>query len=476
MKIQLFGLGIQGKSPNVTAQRRLNLYYDVQQQADKTLIAAYPTPGTVMFAQLGANPTRGIWYMESLDALFVVQRNKVYQVAQNGTVTTRGTLAVADISGRVSMSDNGTQLLIATGAAGVVYCLNTSTWALTTVTLPFAEGADTVTFLDSYFIVNRHGTGQFWISDSYDGLTWNALAFATAESNPDSLVSVAADRGGLALFGAISTELWYNVGTTPVPFQRIDGAPGENGLAARWSLARCNGMWTGLFRNRQSAYFIGRLNGYTVEPISTTDLDYLINNYASPDDAVAFAYSLNGHSFYQITFQAAAQTWLYDATVGAWSQLQSYGTTRHVGDLGAAYGAALVVTDYSNGNLYTYDADVFSDNGLPIVREITGPHVFDANSLNQIKIRRMRLDMEAGVGLATGQGNDPTVMLQISRDGGHTWGLELWTQWGQLGQYGRRAEWRRLGQARDFVFKVRITDPVKTVLINAYVEAEACQS
>jgi len=61
----------------------------------------------------------------------------------------------------------------------------------------------------------------------------------------------------------------------------------------------------------------------------------------------------------------------------------------------------------------------------------------------------------------------PQIMLQVSRDGGYTYGREMWTSFGAIGQYLRRAEWRRLGVSRSFVFKFRVTDPVKVVIISA---------
>lgn len=476
MKAQILGLGIQGKSPAVTAQRRLNLYYDVQPQADKSTIAAYPTPGTVLFCDTGASATRGMWYMESLDKLFIVARQFLYEISYAGAITLRGTLASGDDTGRVSMSDNGAggnQLIIVTGSNGYIWNTNTNTFSTIASAFP---GGDTVTFLDSFFIVNRPGTGQFWISDSYDGTVWNALNFATAEANPDNLVAVVADRGGLTLFGSISVELWYNTGALDFPFQRIQGAPAEAGLAARWSLARCNGMWTGVFRNRQSGYFIGRLNGYQIEPISTAELDYLINGYTTPGDSVAFAYTMSGHAFYQITFQSQSVTWLYDATSGVWSQLETNGLTRHVGDLGASFGSNVIVSHYNDGALCRLSPTVYTDNGSPIARELVGAHIYSAEHLNRLRVQRLRLDMEGGMGLSAGQGSNPTVMLQISRDGGHTWGNELWANWGKIGEYTHRAEWRRLGQGRDYVFKVRVTDSVKTVFINAFIEGEESQA
>lgn len=197
-------------------------------------------------------------------------------------------------------------------------------------------------------------------------------------------------------------------------------------------------------------------------------MDYIFNNYSSPTDAVGFGYTLNGRAFYQITFVNEQKTWLYDFTSGAWSQLQSYGYERHLANLSNAFDTLLLVSGYNDGSLYILDADVFTDNGERIVREITGTHAF-RGSLNNNTFRRLRVDMEGGVGTLD---LDPKMMLQISRDYGHTWGREMWVSMGKIGNYLKRAEWRRLGQARDFIFKIRITDPVKIVINSAVIEGQ----
>ena len=101
--------------------------------------------------------------------------------------------------------------------------------------------------------------------------------------------------------------------------------------------------------------------------------------------------------------------------------------------------------------------------------------LFRSDSYNKLHIYRLRLDMEQGVGSSGGQGKTPQVMLQVSRDGGFTWGMELWTSFGPQGEYLRRAEWRRLGVSRNYVFKFRISDPVKVVLIGASAYATEAQ-
>jgi hypothetical protein len=59
----------------------------------------------------------------------------------------------------------------------------------------------------------------------------------------------------------------------------------------------------------------------------------------------------------------------------------------------------------------------------------------------------------------------------VSRDGGRTWGAEQMVAIGKVGKYTERPELRRLGTARDFVFKLRITDPVKRVLTGLGIRA-----
>jgi hypothetical protein len=67
-------------------------------------------------------------------------------------------------------------------------------------------------------------------------------------------------------------------------------------------------------------------------------------------------------------------------------------------------------------------------------------------------------------------------MLRWSNDGGSTWSNEHWVSVGQQGKYKNRAIWRRLGQARDRVFEVVVTDPVKMVIVSANLKASGAEN
>jgi hypothetical protein len=328
-------------------------------------------------------------------------------------------------------------------------------------------GGNTVTFLDGYFIVNSPNTRQFYLSQLYDGFTWNALSFASKEAYTDNLEAVAVDNSCLVLLGFISQEYWQDIGAYPFPLLRIPGSPTDMGVAARWSIARCNGELIYLGRARRGGLSVVTIQNYRPVTVSTPDLDFLFNEYVNPSDAIAFSYRQNGHEFYQISFQQQGVTWLYDATSQVWSTLLSGATTRHYANFGCQFDFHVITSDYRNGNLYILDPASYTDNGDLIARELITPHFFVNTSFNKLHIYRLRLDMEQGGGLNDGQGQNPQVMLQVSRDGGYTWGDEMWATCGAQGNFLSRAEWRRLGVSRNYVFKFRITDPIKTVLIGA---------
>jgi hypothetical protein len=64
-------------------------------------------------------------------------------------------------------------------------------------------------------------------------------------------------------------------------------------------------------------------------------------------------------------------------------------------------------------------------------------------------------------------------MLSWSDDGGHNWSNEHFRNLGDTGEFAKRVIWRRLGTSRDRIFKIKISDPVKKVMIAGYIDAQA---
>lgn len=460
--VPLFGLGQTGKSVTVTRQRHLNLY--AEHSDDKASIVFYGTPGTTLRKSLGDTPVRGWIAVASL--YYVVHRGTLYSLNNAGTATSLGTLNTT--SGRVDMAYDGTLILMVDGTNGYTYNIGTATFAQV-LDADFPNGARTCDWLDGQFIVDDGEADQFFISP--DGTSWDAQDFATAESNPDGLVRVFSDNGEVILAGENTTEFWGSTGGADLPFLPIKGSTQEFGLAARWSLCKFNSGLAALMKSSMGQVQVMFIQGYVPKPISSQEMDSIINGYSTVSDATAFGYMLGGHPMLQINFPSAGTSWLFDASTGLWSPLEyGLGGGRHRGEMHLDFLNKPLIADYENGNIYEFSPTTYTDNGTAIVRELIGRHVFKSG--NEVTIDQLYVDMETGVGLSSGQGSDPQAMLQISVDNGHTWGNELWVTMGAIGNYLVRAVWRRLGMALDWTFKLRITDPVKVVITYGAMEAE----
>lgn len=466
MRYPLFGLGLQGKSPNVTAQRLENLYAEILPAEDKTKVAFYPTPGTSLFYSFGATPIRGSHVVNVSDLSYHVHADQFYSLNNTAIATSLGTLATS--AGRVAMADDGTRILMVDGTGGYYWDTGTSTFS-TIVDADFPAGATTCTFLGGRMVADDPAApGRFRWSDQY-ATTWPSLNFATAEASPDKLVSVFTLNGQLMLCGELTTEYWGVTGDPNLPYSLISGAVIEYGLAAKRSLVKFMDTAAFLARNRMGQVQVVRLQGYLPQIISTPELDYLMNGYAAVEDATAISYLLGGHPMLEISFPVAGKSWLFDGLSNVWSPLSTgISGARHRAEIGINWINRTRVTDYSNGNLYTLEPEVYTDNADPIVRKLIGRHVFDQEPFS---VPELWVDMEGGVGLVSGQGENPQAMLRTSKDGGHTWSNEVWAGFGAQGIYGRRAVWRRLGRARDWLFEISVSDPVKPVFIGAFMDA-----
>lgn len=451
-----FGIGQQGKSYTVTAQQHVNLYSELT--ADKSQIAFYGTPGTTLRKSFGDTPVRG--WIAIDDLYYLVHRGTLYSVNNAGTATSLGTLNT--VEGRVDMAYDGAVILMVDGTNGYTFTISGSSFAQVSDG-DFPNGANTCTWLDGQFVVDA-GTGsdQFFISPN--GTDWDALDFASAESNPDGLVRVFADNGEIVLGGENTTEFWGNIGAADFPFAAIKGSTQEIGLAARWSLCKFNSGLAALMKPKMGQVQVMFIRGYVPKPISTQEIDSIINGYSTVSDATAYAYMLGGHPMLQINFPTAMTSWLYDASTGMWSRLE-YGLSaeRHRGEMQLDFLNKTIIADYETGDIYNLLADTYTDNGTAIAREIVSRHLFKGNK--RVPIHQLYVDMEVGVGNTSGAGVNPQVMLQISKNNGATWGSELWREIGALGNYLQRVVWRRLGVARDWLFKLRVTDPVKVVFV-----------
>lgn len=463
-------------SVNVDCQRCMNLYPEIDSLGtgkDGEVASLVSTPGLTLKCTLPTSPVRGV-FQASNGKVFAVGGQYAYSISSSWVVTQLGQLNTS--TGAVSMADNGIQLVIVDGSGATGgYYVTLSNNAFTQINDANFLGADLVTYQDGYFIFNKTGSPFFFCSD-LNAVTFNALNTAAKSGYPDNLIGHISCSQNLYLFGAQSSEVWYDAGTTPCPFARLQGAMIQVGCIAKNSIARLQNMvyWLGGDENGQGIVY--SMQGYSPQRVSTPAIESQIRSVGISNmaNARAWVYEQGGHVFYCLNVPGLSSTWVYDVSTGFWHERTFtglWGFERHKADCATlAYGLN-VVGDYSSGNIYALDSTKYSDNGTSIVRLRASPHL--SKDMVRLFHSSFQLDMETGVGVdGSGQGTDPQVMLQWSDDGGHKWSNEHWTSAGKIGATKYRVIFRRLGSSRSRVYRVVISDPVKVTLIGAELGTE----
>lgn len=465
--IPLFGSGTAGKSFAVTRQRRLNVYFENRRDGDKTKVAVYGTPGLVLqftaSTPLGL-PLRGFQGTQS--ALYLVAYNQFQSVNNIGAALATGTLGTS--SGLVSIVYSPTQVVIVDGASAYLY--TPATLSFVAIVGFTATGAKTSTFVAGFFVAEQPGTQQAWVSNFQDGSTWGALAFLSMASTSDNILAVDNLSGNLILFGQKAMEFWQNQGSIPQPFAPVLSAANTWGLAAIFSRAHVLSA-----NDQDSIIFLGQseggqvqlvqVTGFSPKVISDPDVESIWNSFATTSDATAYSYQIDTHRFYQINFPTGGRSWLYDGSTGVLSEVQtgpSVIPVRHTGNLATYFAGQTLVADYATNLVYRLDPNAYTDNGAITIRQLITRHVL--SSFNRIRVSLLYLDMETGVGLQSGQGSNPQIMLEYSKDNGRTWAAQRWVSSGLVGQYLTRVLWRRFGSTRDAVWRITQSDPVKFVI------------
>lgn len=468
MKTPILGSAYVARSVNAADARMINLFPELVPEGGKEPAFLNRAPGLKLKISVGYGPIRGMWVFGG--NLYVVSRNKLYKVDSSYAVTELGT--VSGTSGPVSMVDNGIQLFIACNGPSYIY--NSQTNVFVQITDGDFPGAVTVAYLDGYFVFNEPNSQKIWVTGLLDGTSIDPLDFASAEGSPDGVVGIIADHREIWVFGTNSVEVWYDSGNADFPLSRIQGAFNEIGCAAPYSIAKMdNGLfWLG--KDARGQGIVYRANGYTGQRISTHAVEWQIQQYEDMSDAIGYTYQQDGHSFYVLIFPQADTTWVYDVATQAWHERAGFDNgdfTRHRSNCQAFFQGDVLVGDYENANVYSFDLNDFSDNGS-VQKWLRSWRALPTsqNNLKRSAQHSLQLDLETGVGLNLGQGSDPQVVLRWSDDGGHTWSNEHWVSIGKIGEFYRRAIWRRLGMTmkiRDRVYEVSGTDPVKIAIIGA---------
>lgn len=455
MRIPFGTMSYRHTSLPLSAQRMVNCYLEPAPPHAKTFAAVIGSYGVANYGVIGTGAHRGSRVIRG--KLYAVYGTTLYRVNEGGSGTALGTVPG---SARCFIAGDETNILIVDPVTTDGYYYDGST--VQQVTDPDWPGAIWCDYLDGYFLIIKPGSGQFYITDNRNPSSIEALEFASAERYPDDLVTGVVDHGELILLGTESGEGFYNSGNSDFPISKISSADIEIGCKAPHSVKKTdNGI---CFVGSDGKVY--RLNGYSPTAISTPAVEQAIAE-CSDKSFIGSAWCEPGHAFYGL--KSTGFAWVYDFSTQLWHERESYGLDSwRWASVDRCYDRWIVGDTESNAIGYV-DANTFTEFGQILRVECASPPVGEEN-LN-LRHGLVELVFDQGVGLISGQGSDPQVMLQFSDDGGRTWSSEKWRGIGRQGEYKNRARWKRLGQARDRIYRYAISDPVRRNLILATTNA-----
>lgn len=412
------------------------------------------TDGLVTFGAVGIGTVRGMRTFDS--ALYTVADTALYDVASDGTETSLGTITG---SGRVSMTNNETQVVVATSTTGWTYTPGSSTFAQ--ITDADFLGSLSLTYIDGYVVSVIPDSSDYQISTLDDATSWAAADRKTCESATDGLKAVIADHGDLLCAGGSTIEVHKNTGELTFPFSRLTTI--ERGIASSHSWAQTdNGFF---FLGDDGVMY--RLNQYLPARISTRPIESAIES-EDRSEAFCFAYSRKGHSFVVLSFPNG-KTWVYDAATGLWHRRKSFGVDRWRANAYAFAHSKHLVGDTANGTVWELSGTTYTEGSDPLVAERkTG---FLSADGRWVSMEELEVIVNTGVGLNTGQGSSPLMDMAYSDDGGRTWSDFRQESLGPVGQYGYRVRYSGLGsfnQSRQAW--LRVSDPVRVDIMGGFAD------
>lgn len=457
------------RAPQLSSERLVNLFVERQAQDAKSQAPLFGVPGMTAFCTYPTGNARGSWNFNGL--AYFVEGPNLHSVDANGN---KGILGVGIAgSGPVSMSDNGVQLMIVNGGEGYVY---TVAGGLVQVTDPGFYPCSTVIFFDGYFVFDRLGTNEWFLSNLYDGTTYNALDFASAEAQPGFVIATVQNLQLLFIFCTAHIELWYDAGAPTFPFQRYAGGVINYGCISPYAIIKQDGAI--FFLGADKVFY--RLQANTPIRVSTHPIEHIIQQDLDITQAQCFTFTIEGHKMVVLNLVSSNRTLVFDISTGKWHERQSWTNNPDgsISDLGRWRASTAVeiyqkilLGDAFSGTIGVLDWTVYTEYGNTIpalIQTATQQH-----DRQRLFVYRFELDVEAGVGLTNGQGSDPQVMLRYSRDGGKTWSLQQqWRSMGKIGQYTRRLRWLKQGVGYQFTWQLAITDPVFRTVIAAHADIE----
>ena len=305
----------------------------------------------------------------------------------------------------------------------------------------------------AYMFLDNYGTQQYF----------------NAETSADNIQAIAAVGANLYLFGNKTVEIWQRGAAEYETWVRQSYTTNaSNGVQAPYSIAICGSNLYYLGSGESYAKGVLSVSGQTYSKISEDWLDKKLLGETG-ESAFGFAYAEGDHNFYVLQLANLKETWVYDLETKEWHQ-----RTSRVKDTGTETKwrpSAMIWfrgefrafcddgCEYSHTDEYWWE-DYGNSGRLPMIRHRQSPVIVNDEKpfiFNELAI-------ECNVGTWEDYDLEPEMLLEVSDDGGMTFGNVLSESMGATGDYSHRVRFHALGYNRLCVLRLTYSHPTSLEL------------
>lgn len=423
-------------------------------------VALIPRPRLKLFGVVGLGPIRGMFRKGNVLAntghsgeIICLSGPEgsasIYRVNQTTGVAT---FLASGITGSLRMTAEGNEDVIVFAMGVNAYETDGDT--VSAITMPDDLNVYAVDTLNGYFLLCSEFGRFYWTG--VGTTTVSALDFATAESQPDTLLTLKVIGDELWLFGRYSIEVWQPTGDADLPFQRIGGRIFGIGCTGRQAVQKFNveGIdticWPGTDRK------VYRTNPNPVR-ISDHAMEARLKRVEDPTLLYAEADNWHGHEFYVLHIPGEG-SFAYDLSTGEWSERTSFGRDLFRGGTSTVGpNNQPILGDDTTNQIWELSEETITDGDDAVVFEFSGL----LEVVGQ-PVRCTNVSLDVAPGRAADPDADPKISLSWSDDMGETFGNEYDQPLGREGQRTTKIMWTRQPQITrpGRVHRWRTTEPV----------------
>lgn len=444
--------------PQTGGSRMINAIVE-QIEDGRKIIRRAPGLAKVIQSVGGRTHCRGMIAGNS-NTLLICYDDRVESVTKSGTVYTsvdRGALSGSDL---VTLARNNASTPDVVGVSPA-----NGAFVLTVGGAPGAypdadvQAPNSVCFTGGYFFFT-YGDGRCRAT-GLNSTAINSLDEVSAESHSSGLLRGVGHNGLLYLCGPDGIEVWS--GDQPndsgFPFNRATVI--ERGLASTNSIAGWEDKFASTIIFASPDNMVYQLRGYEPVRISTPTIERDMQALTDKSELRCFVAAHNGHPYFYL--KSDSWTHMFDLLTATWTERKSYGYERFRGEQSVHMFGDWVIGDEFTGDAHNLSAEQDYDGTDELVFDIESDTFSDFPLNAAVK----RADFNFVGGAARIAGQEPTVRIHWSDDGGTNWSTPLIRSLGALGEYGNTVTVKRCGRMSSHGRKWRlvVSDPAYVGLL-----------